>query len=183
MADTKISALGSAAPLAGTELLVAVQGGVDVKTTTQDVADLSAGFNGVYVIPTGGTAHFDGTTFGGAIQTWTDAGVVQMNLIAGSTWVYSNAGTMQGQIVFGTTGLGFVAYNGFGITINTNSGGAVVWSDTFNTFSVAGFTGTSYQLTGQTPGYWGGPGTPVLVEVAIDRLANAVSGGGATPIP
>jgi len=42
MADTKISALGSAGALAGTEPLPIVQGGVTVKTTVQDVADLAA---------------------------------------------------------------------------------------------------------------------------------------------
>jgi hypothetical protein len=41
MADTKISALPSAGALAGTEPLPIVQGGVTVKTTVQDIADLS----------------------------------------------------------------------------------------------------------------------------------------------
>jgi len=41
MADTKISALPSAGALAGTEPVPIVQGGVTVKTTVQDIADLA----------------------------------------------------------------------------------------------------------------------------------------------
>lgn len=44
MANKKISELGTAStPLSGTELLEGVQGGTNVKMTTQDVADLAAG--------------------------------------------------------------------------------------------------------------------------------------------
>lgn len=41
MADTKISALGAAGALAGTEPVPTVQAGTTVKTTTQDIADLA----------------------------------------------------------------------------------------------------------------------------------------------
>lgn len=43
MADLKITALGAAAALDGSELVEAVQGGVNVQTTTQDIADLGVG--------------------------------------------------------------------------------------------------------------------------------------------
>ena len=42
MADTKISAMTAAAlPLTGTELVPIVQSGVNKKTTTQDIANVS----------------------------------------------------------------------------------------------------------------------------------------------
>jgi len=43
MADTKISAMTAAAALDGTEIVPIVQGGANVRTTTQDIADLAAG--------------------------------------------------------------------------------------------------------------------------------------------
>ena len=43
MADSKISNLTGAAALTGTEEVPVVQGGVTVKTTAQDIADLSSG--------------------------------------------------------------------------------------------------------------------------------------------
>lgn len=43
MADKKISQLSSAGPLTGTEPLPIVQGGVTVKTTVQDIANLAGG--------------------------------------------------------------------------------------------------------------------------------------------
>lgn len=43
MSDVKISALSNAAALDGTELVPVVQGGITVKTTAQDIADLAAG--------------------------------------------------------------------------------------------------------------------------------------------
>lgn len=43
MADLKISELGAAAALDGSELIETVQGGVNVQTTTQDIADLGGG--------------------------------------------------------------------------------------------------------------------------------------------
>jgi hypothetical protein len=49
MANVKISALSSASPLIGTEEVPLVQGGVTLKTTTQDIADLAGG---------GGTANY-----------------------------------------------------------------------------------------------------------------------------
>ena len=40
MADVKISEMGSAGTLDGTELVEVVKGGANKKTTTQDIADL-----------------------------------------------------------------------------------------------------------------------------------------------
>lgn len=45
--DKKISALTTAAPLTGTELVPVVQGGQTVKTTAQDIADLGGGGGGI----------------------------------------------------------------------------------------------------------------------------------------
>lgn len=50
MANVKISALGAAGALTGTEPLPIVQGGVTLKTTTQDIANLSGG--GGFTVPT-----------------------------------------------------------------------------------------------------------------------------------
>lgn len=46
MANKKISELSSAGPLTGTESVEIVQGGANVQTTTQDIADLGAGGGG-----------------------------------------------------------------------------------------------------------------------------------------
>lgn len=43
MADLKISELATESPLAGTELVEVVTGGINKKTTTQDIADLGGG--------------------------------------------------------------------------------------------------------------------------------------------
>lgn len=54
MADSKISQLAAAGALDGSELVEAVQGGVNVQTTTQDIANLAAAGNG-HVIEDEGT--------------------------------------------------------------------------------------------------------------------------------
>lgn len=46
MADAKMSDLAAAASLTGAELMELVQGGVNVRTTTQAVADLASGGGG-----------------------------------------------------------------------------------------------------------------------------------------
>ena len=64
MADTKISAMTSAGALDGTELVPLVQSGVNVKATTQDIADL-AGAGGLKSAITTGTDTYFATIAGG----------------------------------------------------------------------------------------------------------------------
>ena len=64
MADTKISAMTSAAALDGTELVPVVQGGANVKATTQAIADL-AGAGGMLSGVTTGTDTYFVTIPGG----------------------------------------------------------------------------------------------------------------------
>jgi hypothetical protein len=72
MANKKISELANAGALTGAELIEAVQGGVNVKTTAQAIADLGSGasfFRGAYnasgnAYPAAGT----GSGTAGAIQ-------------------------------------------------------------------------------------------------------------------
>jgi hypothetical protein len=59
MADKKISGLTSAGALAGTEPVPIVQGGVTVKTTVQDIADLASG--GVASVNSGTNINVDNT--------------------------------------------------------------------------------------------------------------------------
>jgi hypothetical protein len=59
MADNKISGLTSAGALAGTEPVPIVQGGVTVKTTVQDIADLASG--GVASVSSGININVDNT--------------------------------------------------------------------------------------------------------------------------
>jgi hypothetical protein len=56
MANKKITDLPSASALTGAELLEGVQGGINVKLTTQDVADLSTGVEHYRGDFAGGTA-------------------------------------------------------------------------------------------------------------------------------
>ena len=64
MAEVKISALTSATtPLAGTEVVPIVQGGVTKKVTTQDIADLGGGINpSVIVLNASNGTAVTGTT-------------------------------------------------------------------------------------------------------------------------
>lgn len=57
MSQVKISELGSAEPLDGTEVVPIVQDGTTVKVTTQDIADLGGGGGGIHLqrtVPSGG---------------------------------------------------------------------------------------------------------------------------------
>jgi hypothetical protein len=64
LADQKISDLAAASALTGTELVELVQGGVNKRTTTQDIADLGAGGGGTVTSVTGTTNRI--TSTGGA---------------------------------------------------------------------------------------------------------------------
>jgi hypothetical protein len=64
LADQKISDLAAASALTGTELVELVQGGVNKRTTTQDIADLGAGGGGTVTSVSGTTDRI--TSTGGA---------------------------------------------------------------------------------------------------------------------
>ncbi len=70
MADLKITQLGTAGALDGSELVETVQSGSNVKTTTQDIADLASG------TPTSGlpaaTTPLSGTELVALVQVGVD---------------------------------------------------------------------------------------------------------------
>lgn len=70
MADKKISALSSAGALSGTEPVPIVQGGVTVKTTVQDIADLAGG--GVSSVTAGTNISVTGTSTNPIINSLSD---------------------------------------------------------------------------------------------------------------
>jgi hypothetical protein len=70
MADKKISGLTSAGALAGTEPVPIVQGGVTVKTTVQDIADLASG--GVASVSAGTNISVTGTSTNPIINSLSD---------------------------------------------------------------------------------------------------------------
>jgi len=61
MADLKISELAAASALTGTELVELVQGGVNKRTTTQEIADLGAGGGGTVTSVSGTTDRITST--------------------------------------------------------------------------------------------------------------------------
>lgn len=90
MADLKISELTAAATLTGAELVEAVQGGQNVKTTTQAIADLGSGGGGDVVGPASATdavpVLFDGIT-GKLIKNSTPTGSGNPVLATSPTFV------------------------------------------------------------------------------------------------
>lgn len=90
MADTKISALGNASALGGTEQIPAVQGGVNVKLTPAQLATYLGTNSGTYT-PTGtnvanaGTITSDGAQWLRVGNVVTVSGKMQVLPTAGST--------------------------------------------------------------------------------------------------
>lgn len=76
MADTKISAMTSAGALDGTELIPVVQGGANVKATTQAIADL-AGTGGIPSAVSTGTDTYFATIAGVTTLSQGDAFVIE----------------------------------------------------------------------------------------------------------
>jgi hypothetical protein len=183
MPDTKISALPAAGALAGTELLVAVQGGADVQTTTQDVANLGAGTWVTVNTPIGGACTINCTSTASMGLVVSDNGQGLWNFQQGSSIQMFSGPTLCFQM---TTPLGNVIEiisNGQTWTMQTSGGGSIVLNDFGNTLVESGFAATNRQFIAPNPGYWGGPGVPLDLESAIDRIAAVVSAGGGTPIP
>jgi hypothetical protein len=87
MADTKISAMTNAAALDGTELVPLVQGGANVKATTQDIADL-AGAGGIPSAISTGTDTYFATIAGVTTLSQGDAFVIEFgNANTGSSTI------------------------------------------------------------------------------------------------
>lgn len=82
MADKKISALSSAGALAGTEPVPIVQGGVTVKTTVQDIADLAGG-GGITKATAAGTDTYTTTITG--VASYTDGDTYLIRFTNGNT--------------------------------------------------------------------------------------------------
>ena len=83
MADKKISALSSAGALAGTEPVPIVQGGVTVKTTVQDIANLAGGGGGITKATAAGTDTYTTTITG--VTSYTDGDTYLIRFTNGNT--------------------------------------------------------------------------------------------------
>lgn len=114
MANIKISEMDAAATLDGSELVEIVQGGANVQTTTQDIADLGGG-GGVTVSPQSGNFTADGVSG----TTYTDEGSSGMIV---ATLEDSAIGTIYT----------FANYAGNGIRVQTPAGNQIVFWDAPN---------------------------------------------------
>jgi len=183
MPDVKISALPAAGALGGTEVVPIVQGTDTVITTVQDIANLAPGGGGSFTIPAAGTIDFDTTTAPHTVLSLKDSGGVDLFMETGSsTMDWTSGGVSQVSLVYAASVLGFVmGTQNFKVILS--GGGSFEVLGGFNQLLVQGFTTCTYQLTGLAAGSWGGPGTPVDLNAAIDRLAAAVAGllGGTIP--
>lgn len=94
MANEKISGMTAAATLDGTELVEVVQGGDNVRTTTQAIADLGSGGGGISgVAPVGNVAKVGTVASGDVVLT-----LVESDIDDGATqgfWTKSGSSTRQ----------------------------------------------------------------------------------------
>jgi len=130
MATKKISELDPAAALTGDELVEIVQDGANVRTTTQDIADLGGGGGGALTV-TGQTASYTAVL--------ADAnGYVRMNVAGANTFtVPANA-----SVAFPTGTRLYVEQRGAGTTTITPDTGVTILSrgsvfDTGGQYAVA----------------------------------------------
>jgi len=158
MADTKISAMPAASALTGAELVPVIQGGVNVRTTVQDISDFNASY--IEVAQTSGTVLLTatpqllkpttiiGTPTGVSYDpatgefTFTQPGnyglSIAVNALANSAnqWVYWYAENN----------------NGAGWVVNTNSGKAFALTN--NQRSQVFAANFTRRLAGQKVRYW-----------------------------
>jgi len=183
MPDVKISALPAAGALGGTEPVPIVQSGDTKITTVQDIANMAPGGGGTFIIAAAGTIDFDTTTGSRTILQLKDSGGIDLFMETGSsTMDWTSGGVSQVSLVYAASVLGFLmGTQNFKVILG--GGGTLEVLGGFNQLLIQGMTTCTYQLTGLAGGSWGGPGTPVDLNNAIDRLAAAVAGllGGGVP--
>lgn len=117
MADKKVTELAAAGALDGSELVEAVQGGVNVQTTTADIAALAASGSG-HVIEDEGTPLTQRANMnfvGGGVAVTDAGGKTVVTIAGGSAHVIEDEGTPLTQ----RTKLNFV---GAGVTVTDDSG-------------------------------------------------------------
>jgi len=183
----KISVLpGASTPLAGTELLVCVQGGVTVQCTVADVSTGGGGGYPAWVTPAAGQIQWANVS-GSAHLVLKDNGQLDVIADADSQIIQDVAAAEKLGIHFGavtTNQLLIKAVNPNSIRLEINTFGFVEMGvGGFNTLNIQGFNAITMQFATAFPASWGGPGVPTDLWVAIDRIANAVAGllGGGIP--
>lgn len=167
MANKKISELSAAGALAGTELVEVVKGGVNVQTTTQDIADLGGGGGGGTWGSITGTlssqtdlqnalndkADSDATytskagayTMAAAELTILNAGgTLEMVSTGGGALTFPNNATLA--IPVGK----YVAIRGFASVVADGGGGADTWTGTNGTLDIESGTTAVAQKIGTT---------------------------------
>jgi len=184
MPDVKISALPAAGALTGTEPVPIVQSAATKITTCQDIANLAPAVpvNPV-VISAAGQYIIATTTAAYQLAIFDDNGSLTVETHNTLEFRSKIGGVTEWDLIAITGSITETVLNGAVRYLSLNSGGQMLWNDATNSYAESGFTSTSHQVTGLTAGYWGGAGTPALVEHAIERLAAAVSGllGGGIP--
>jgi len=83
MADTKISAMTSAGTLTGSEVVPVVQSGANVRTTTQDIADLASGGGGIPHATATGTDTYTASVTG--VTAYNDGDAYLIRFTNGNT--------------------------------------------------------------------------------------------------
>jgi hypothetical protein len=181
----KITALPSAStPLAGTELMVCVQGGVTSKVAVTDVNAGGGGGGGPHwVVPSGGYLEWITVAVATGQIKLDDSAVLTMQFDNGSTFINTNATAVQWQEAYNAGIITFAVSNGAMWNMSTTGGGSIICNDATNAWQEQGFTITFRCWSAPNAGYWGGAGVPGSLEAAVDRIAAVVSAGGATPIP
>lgn len=94
MANLKISELTAAGALTGAELVEAVQGGVNVRTTTQDIANLGGGGSGVQSVTGDGVDNTDPDNPVLTFPTPGDIGAIQSSDVVGVQDLFIPASAM-----------------------------------------------------------------------------------------
>lgn len=141
MADQKISELTAAGALAGTEAVPVVQGGVSVRTTVQDIANLAPGGT-----PAASAVTYDNTTSGLTatnVQAAIDeiaadvAALTPENIFADSRWQYTDFSTNAvAALNIWTASNSFVSGS---FAVNFESGFGGVWEITGGSSAGAGY--------------------------------------------
>jgi hypothetical protein len=180
----KISVLPAATlPLTGPELVPLVQGGVTVQATVADLPGGGGGGYPHYVTPVGGVLSWAPTTGPAGRVELGDAGKLVLQGQPTSVFSWTNGATVDANLLYAAGSLTLGVGAGAIYSITTVAGGNIIVNDATNTLTEQAFTVTTRCWSAPNAGYWGGPGVPVDLERAVDRIAAVVSAGGGTPIP
>jgi len=181
MPNITISSMPAAGALTGTELVPIVQLGANRITT---VADIQAGGGGgpTWTAPTGSFLIWTSGSIAASMQ-FGDNGQWQCTSQVGSAWTWANGATVEGGIYMQAGQMNVQCVASANIYINCGGTMGIKLDSALNDLTEAGFNTTSRCWIPFTPGNWGGPGVPIDLETAIDRIATAVAGLLAGPIP